>query len=106
MMDISKGVEEYLREYHNTEDNAILAKDLGTLFNCKGKPLRDIVNLLRSNGVPICSSLYGYWYSELPSDIDRTLSQLEGRVTHISKAINGLRGYLEVKAYETICKNK
>lgn len=94
MKDISIEVEEYLREYHRTEKTAINARDLGTLFNVKGKPLRDIINNLRQEGIPICSSWFGYWYSIDPEDVERTVKQLESRVIHISKAIEGLNRFV------------
>jgi len=88
---VSKEIEDYLKDYHRSEATAIKASELGTLFNVKGKPLRDEINLLRQEGSPICSSWFGYWYSTDPADVDKTIKQLESRVTHISRAINGLR---------------
>lgn len=90
MRDIAIEIEEYLREHHITEKTAINARDLGTLFNVKGKPLRDIINNLRQEGVPVCSSWFGYWYSTDPEDVEKTIKQLESRVTNINKAIQGL----------------
>ena len=93
MKDIAIEIEEYLRDYHNTEYNAINARDLGTLFNVKGKPLRDVINNLRQEGKPICSSWFGYWYSTDPEDIEKTVNQLKSRIAHITRAIEGLNRY-------------
>lgn len=90
MRDTANDIEEYLKEHHMTEKTAIKARELGELFNVKGKPLRDVINLLRQDGVPICSSWFGYWYSTKPEDIDKTVKQLESRIAHIEKAVQGL----------------
>ena len=87
---VAQDVAEYLQEYHTTEQTAIKARDLGDLFNLRGKPLRDIISVLRQNSVPICSSWFGYWYSTDPKDIEKTLHQLKSRVKNINPAIAGL----------------
>ena len=61
------------------------------LFNLKKENLRAVVNHLRSEGYPVCSSYCGYWYSEKPEDIDKTLNHLEGRISGMMRAITGLK---------------
>lgn len=61
------------------------------LFNLKKESLRAVVNCLRSDGYPVCSSCRGYWYSEKPEDIDKTLKHLEGRISGMQRAITGLK---------------
>lgn len=90
MSNVANDIAEYLQEYHQTEGTAIKARELGDLFNVRGKPLRDIINILRQEAIPICSSWYGYWYSTEQRDIDKTLHQLRSRVKNINHAIAGL----------------
>ena len=90
MASVGSDITEYLKEFHTTEQTAIKARELGELFNVRGKPLRDIISVLRQDAVPICSSWFGYWYSTDPKDIEKTLHQLRSRVKNINRAIAGL----------------
>lgn len=82
---------EFLKTYHNTENNAVKSGEICELFHVQKERLRSIVNYLRSAGIPVCSSSRGYWYSDRSEDIDKTLSHLEGRVKGINRAIKGLK---------------
>lgn len=84
-------IEEFLKTYHNAENNSVKSGEICALFHVHKERLRSIVNYLRSAGIPVCSSSKGYWYSDRPEDIDKTLSHLEGRVRGINRAIKGLR---------------
>ena len=80
----------YLKNNHIGNKNAVLSKQLETAFSCKGTEIRRCINTLRSRGIPICSSADGYFYSENPADIARTVSQLRGRVLKIENAQHGM----------------
>lgn len=82
---------EYLKTYHNTEKTAIKSGEIGEIFNLYKEKLRSTVNYLRSIGYPVCSSSRGYWYSEKPEDIEKTLTHLEGRIKGMNRAISGLK---------------
>lgn len=82
---------EYLKIHHNTEKTAIKSGEIGEIFNLYKASLRETVNYLRSIGYPICSSSRGYWYSENPEDIEKTLTHLEGRIKGMNRAIAGLK---------------
>ena len=82
---------EYLKEYHNTESNAIKNRDLRLLFNLKDRQVRLIVNQLRQDGKPICSSSTGYWYSTDPADINKTLHRIEAQAENMLISIKGLQ---------------
>lgn len=84
-------IKEFLETQHTAEKTAIKSGAICELFGVTKEGLRSIVNYLRSAGFPVCSSGRGYWYSEKPEDIDKTLSHLEGRVRGINRAIKGLR---------------
>ena len=46
---------EYLHRYHHGAENAVTSKELEHTFCVSGKELRDIVNSLRREGIPIAS---------------------------------------------------
>lgn len=89
-MSTEADIVEYLKEYHNTESNAIKGRSLCELFNLHSKQVRNIVSVLRQKGEPICSSNYGYWYSTNSEDLDRTIKRLAEQVKNMSFAIEGL----------------
>ena len=96
MSPIAKDIAEYLEEYHCTEEKAVKSRELCLIFNLSDhKHLRNIVSNLRQDGVPICSSTYGYWYSKDPADVEKTLRRLEGQVKNMNISIMGLRKALE-----------
>lgn len=82
---------DYLKTTHYSEDKAVKSGAICELFNLRKESLRAVVNYLRSDGYPVCSSYKGYWYSESPEDIDKTLNHLEGRISGMQRAITGLK---------------
>ena len=89
--------EEYMKAKHNGRSRAIKSQQLERLFNCNGVRIREKVNELRSEGVPICSCQSGYYYSENVSDIKDTIIRLNSRVKKITIAENGLRRFFKDK---------
>ena len=53
----------HLKRYHYGAANAVTSRALERTFSVKGKELRDTVNALRRDGVPIASSGEGYFYA-------------------------------------------
>lgn len=47
---------EHLERYHSGASNAATSRELECAFGIKGKELRDAVNALRREGVPIASN--------------------------------------------------
>lgn len=95
MADIGTGIAEYLKDFHQTEEEAIKARDLCELFNYNDhKQLRNVVSILRQNGEAICSSSKGYWYSTDPTDLRKTIHRMEGQVKNMNISIKGLKGIL------------
>ena len=78
--------EKYMKDEHTGKENAIKSKALESLFRCKGKEIRHMVNELRCLGVPICSCSHGYFYSTCPADIRETINHLAGRANKIIAA--------------------
>ena len=72
------------------------AKELGLLFGISDGSIRRIINQYRSEGIPICSCPDGYYYSENPEDIVKTIGSLKRRIASIQKAIDGLLTNVEV----------
>ena len=54
---------EHLRKYHHGAKNAVISKTLELAFRISGKELRDLVNALRREGIPIASDQSGYFYA-------------------------------------------
>jgi hypothetical protein len=72
------------------------AKELGILFGVTEPVVRKIINKHRCDGIPICATAEGYYYSEDAKDIVRTIAFLKRRVASIQKAIDGLQKNVEV----------
>lgn len=72
------------------------AKELGILFGVSDANIRKIINEYRQDGIPICANHNGYYYSENPEDIVKTIASLKRRVASIQKAIDGLLKNVEV----------
>lgn len=89
-MSTEADIVDYLKEYHNKESKAIKGRSLCELFNLHSKQVRNLVSVLRQNGEPICSSNNGYWYSNDPEDLDRTIKRLSEQVKNMSRAVAGL----------------
>lgn len=90
-MRVDVDVMEYLKEYHCKEAEAVKSRELGTLFNLTNRGVRNLVSKLRQDGVPVCSSNNGYWYSEDEADITRTIKRLADQVLNMRLAIDGLK---------------
>lgn len=87
--------ERFMCDEHKGRRKAITSKEIENDFQCKGTEVRKIVNKLRSNGVPICSSPTGYYYAETKSEIKDTLAHLESRIKKIEKAKEGMEETLK-----------
>lgn len=95
VVELYNNIAEYLRDYHREEDEAIKSRELRGLFNLSDRQVRLVVNDLRRNGVPICSSLEGYWYSEDEADITKTINRMEAQIDNMERSIAGLRKVLQ-----------
>ncbi|MDD3780639.1 hypothetical protein [Pelotomaculum terephthalicicum] len=82
---------EHLRRYHHGAENAVISKELERSFGVSGKELRDQVNALRREGVPIASDQNGYFYAKTEAEVRMTIRHMRNRISGISAAITGLR---------------
>jgi biotin operon repressor len=82
---------EHLRQYHHGAENAVISRELECTFHVSGKELRDQVNALRREGVPIASDQNGYFYAKTEAEVRLTIRHMRNRISGISAAITGLR---------------
>ena len=80
---------------HKGKSNAIKSFQLERLTNLTGSQIRERVNELRCNGVPVCSGRSGYYIAALREELNHTIAQLNSRILQINKAIKGLQSKLE-----------
>ena len=83
-------LEQFLQTFHRGESNAIKSGELEKIFNCSGGEIRKQVNLLRTSGIPICSTGKGYFYASTMKEAKDTLNQLTSRINKISAARKGI----------------
>ncbi len=86
---------EYLRQYHLGESGAVTSRELEIAFSVRGKEVRDTVNRLRREGVPIASSASGYFYAATEQEVRATIAHMTHRISGIAAAIRGLNRSLE-----------
>jgi biotin operon repressor len=91
MPEIYTDIKDHLKNCYKTEDTAISAGELATLYNLTKRGIRAVVTVLRQEGYPICSSNAGYWYSTDPDDIRKTANRLEAQAVNMMRAVEGLR---------------
>ena len=87
---------EHLERYHSGASNAATSRELECAFGIKGKELRDAVNALRREGVPIASNGSGYFYAATEQEVRATIAHLTHRIGGIAAAIRGLTRSLDV----------
>ncbi|MGI6402880.1 MAG: hypothetical protein ACOX0K_01380 [Oscillospiraceae bacterium] len=78
---------EYLHRYHLGEENAITSRALEHNLSVTGKELRDLVNALRRERVPIASDQGGYFYAKTAAEVRLTIRHMGNRISGISAAI-------------------
>ncbi|WP_097015356.1 hypothetical protein [Anaerocolumna aminovalerica] len=81
----------YLHRYHHGAENAVTSKILEHALSVTGKELRDLVNALRREGIPIASDQSGYFYAKTEKEVRMTIRHMRNRISGISAAISGLR---------------
>ena len=86
----------YLRTHHTGRKNAASSKTLEAVFDVTGAEIRKTVNALRCGGFPVCSDTAGYYYAQTQDEVNATIAQLNGRITKISNAKNGLLASMEM----------
>ena len=78
---------EHLERYHSGASNAATSRELECAFGIKGKELRDAVNALRREGVPIASNGSGYFYAATEQEVRATIAHLTHRIGGIAAGV-------------------
>lgn len=97
MKDLS--LEKLLRLIPKKENGTITARRLAEIAGCCESYIRKKINEARASGIPICSTRFGYYFSDRYEDISETVRFLTRRINTQLKAIDGLKGikFLMVK---------
>ena len=93
---LEKTIAKHLEIHHSGEGRAVSSRELERTFSISGPALRVIINHLRSEGVPICSFDYGYYYAETEQELQFTIRQLRSRIAKIATAERGLTKALDM----------
>ena len=93
---IPETIGDYLERYHKGGANAVTSRQLEITFGVKGIQIRDMVNALRRDGVPIASGGKGYFYAATPQEVRDTIAHMTNRITGIRAAIVGLKQSMEL----------
>lgn len=83
-------IESQVLSYLKEHSRAVKSCELEQQLNIDGFLVRNAVNTLRRNALPIVSGKYGYAYSSDISAIEYTIQNLNCRVQGIRAAIEGL----------------
>lgn len=76
----------------NGRKNAVKCKDLAYRVGVSPRVIRRLVQYLRDDGYPICSTtLDGYWLAVLPEELDSTIKLLEHQRETIDATLESLR---------------
>ena len=90
-MELSQDIRNLLYKKHQGEVNAIKSHNIEKMFGVSGLQVRQAVNFLRCDSIPIGSGTTGYYFITSPEEKEKTLSHLRGRIIGISKSITGLK---------------
>ena len=86
---------EHLKRRHLGADHAATSRELERAFSITGKELRQLINRLRRDGVPIASDGGGYYYAATEQEVRATIAHMTRRIGGIAAAIQGLTRSLE-----------
>lgn len=76
----------------NGRKNAVKCKDLAYRVGVSPRVIRRLVQYLRDDGYPICSTtLDGYWLAVLPKELEPTIKLLEHQRETIDATLESLR---------------
>ncbi len=87
---IAEAFAEFLKTYHCGEANAIKAVDINKRFPLTPRQIREVVNRLRCEGVPICSGSMGYYYASNSTELARTKKYIVAQANAMLAAANAM----------------
>ena len=85
----------YLKGACSGRRYTVKGAELEQVLHLSGTDLRKLVNRLRQDGVPVCSSRDGYFYARTAGEVYTTILQLQAMVRGLEAAIHGLESALE-----------
>lgn len=89
-MDKQTAICKYLQRYHTGRERAVHSKELERLFLLDRRNVQRKISNLRKAGYPICSGETGYYYAQNQYEINAMVCKLNGCVTALSNARNGM----------------
>lgn len=75
---------------NSSAQKPVTNKEIGAALNLSEQAIRQNINKARCEGIPICATSKGYFYSKSKWDILDTVRSLNSRVISVEKAVNGM----------------
>ena len=92
---VMKGLKKYVGKTNAVAGSKICSGfNKNTKFKLKGVRLRKIINYLRNQGEPICSSSVGYYYPANKKELQDTITSIAQRIDSQLKILNKLKKHL------------
>ena len=85
---------DHLHRRHLGRSRSVSSRELERTLHTTGKDLREQVNRLRREGVPIASDRNGYFYAATAGEVYETIRGLEKLRDGLNAAIHGLESSL------------
>lgn len=89
-MNIKEKILSFLQNNYTGAENAIQCHLLSSLCNTDDEDIRSSIEILRSDGHPICHSNQGYYYANKLADIDAAIDEAALRIWQLACAQTGL----------------
>lgn len=84
-------------------NSLISGREIGVRCGIQPIKVREAINVLRSNGFPVCATHSGYYMANDAKEVRKTICSMEHRMQAMRQAVNGLYralGEMEVYADE------
>lgn len=85
---------EHLYRHHLGRSRSVSSRELERSLHTSGNTLREQVNRLRREGIPIASDQNGYFYAATAGEVYETIRGLEKLRDGLNAAIRGLESSL------------
>jgi hypothetical protein len=92
---VMKGLKKYVGKSNAIAGSKICSGfNNNTKFRLQGVRLRKIINYLRNQGEPICSSSVGYYYPSNKQELQDTITSIAQRIDSQLQILNQLKKHL------------
>lgn len=75
----------YLKEFHMGSKNPVSTWDLTYAFNVNSRRIREVVNELRRDQVPVCINRNGYFIATTEEEMEQTLSRIKSAADSLNE---------------------